>query len=350
MLTRCEQFGFDEKNIQRRLALLRLNERDHALVAQIQEVILRPNIDSIINRFYETLLFNAETRIFIISGDIIERLKETQRKYILEFGVGFDREEYFAKRLHVGTVHAAIELPLNTYLCAFNILNQIFTEHIPESIFDDASSRVRLLICLNKIIALDMSLAIEAYHSAQISDMTETVEELHHRETDLIKIAETDSLTELYNRATVFRALGDVVASRQQTNTSLHVLMIDIDHFKKINDTHGHQAGDLVIRSIAKRISYLLRTDDIVGRYGGEEFIVGLINLDRLTAINVAERIRSSIAEKPIKGLQKPIHVSVSIGLSVIENDDTLESLISKADRMLYQAKHSGRNRVVADS
>jgi len=346
----CKQFGFDQKSIQRRITLLRLNKHDHDLADSLNNDVIRPNIQAIINRFYEILLFNPETRIWLTSGEVIEQLKRTQGDYLLDLGIQFDSEDYFEKRLHIGVIHAAIGLPLNTYLCAYSIMTQIIIDFIPEKLSQETDVFLRLVKFLNKITSLDMSLAVEAYHNSQITNMEVEVEELHSRETRLMKIAETDSLTGLYNRGAVFIHLTKSVSNCTQNNTTMSLLMIDIDLFKKINDTLGHQVGDIVIHSSAKRIAHCLRPGDIIGRYGGEEFIVGLNNLDSTNALSVAERIRSSIAEKPIEGAGDPINVTISIGMATLKTGDTLDSLINRADYELYQAKNSGRNCVVANT
>lgn len=348
MLPRCEQFGFDSDKIRSRLNLLHLNQHDHIVAKQLIEDVIRPNIEVIIDQFYDALLFNQETRIWLITGDVIHRLKKTQRDYLLSLGAGFDTDVYFENRLHVGVIHATIGLPLNTYLCAYSILTRIIFSVFPTELKQDLDASIRLIRFINKVTALDMSLAIEAYHASHMDSMTETVKELHTRETHLLKKAETDSLSGLYNRGAVFHYLNKLVSDCLASHSGMYLLMADIDLFKKINDTHGHQAGDVVIRTIADRISNCLRPSDVVGRYGGEEFIVGISGVDKQRALAVAERIRNTIANAPIKVSSAIIDVTISIGMASLDTGDDLNTLIDKADKLLYQAKAAGRNRVVS--
>ena len=172
----------------------------------------------------------------------------------------------------------------------------------------------------------------------------------------LKRIGLTDSLTGVNNRRYLENRLEEEIGRTQRGETSLSCLYIDIDHFKKINDTLGHQAGDEVLREIAMRIKAELRLSDALARFGGEEFIVLLIDAPLLHAMVVAERIRANIANKRITlsdGKQQS--VTVSIGLTELRPQDRLLEvekiaplLLSRADGALYQAKNTGRNRVVS--
>ncbi len=163
------------------------------------------------------------------------------------------------------------------------------------------------------------------------------------------KMAMIDSLTGLYNRRQLFN-LGQVEFSRAcRYNHSISVIMLDIDLFKKVNDVYGHLIGDQVLQQIANRCRSILRTSDIIGRYGGEEFVILLPETKIQQAQNIANRIRLLVLDKPIITDRGDISVSVSLGLSSMEGDcdSRLEWVIDQADQALLKAKASGRNRVV---
>ena len=122
--------------------------------------------------------------------------------------------------------------------------------------------------------------------------------------------------------------------------------MLDIDHFKKINDTHGHLCGDYTLRKISELLQELVRTSDILGRYGGEEFCCVLPETPFDQAVVLAERCRDQIAVSPLSCTDQQTRVTVSIGVTGMNRDDSLDSIIKRADDALYQAKHEGRNRV----
>jgi diguanylate cyclase (GGDEF)-like protein len=136
-----------------------------------------------------------------------------------------------------------------------------------------------------------------------------------------------------------------MVRSRR-SSTPLGVVMVDVDKFKQINDTLGHQAGDCVLRELAKRFSGNLREYDGVGRYGGEEFLLIVPGCDLATTIRRANEIRTMIANEPVVSESKATTVTVSMGVAVSDGSETVESLLHRTDTALYRAKSNGRNRV----
>ena len=160
-------------------------------------------------------------------------------------------------------------------------------------------------------------------------------------------LALTDPLTGLQNRRSLFE-LGRIEFSRaQRMNRPFCCMMLDIDHFKQINDNYGHAIGDQVLQEFAERSKRSVREVDLVGRYGGEEIVIFLPETDSETAMHAAERLRASIEKTPMKVSNQELNVTVSIGVSKKdENTLELETLIARADQAMYIAKHKGRNRV----
>ena len=158
-------------------------------------------------------------------------------------------------------------------------------------------------------------------------------------------LALTDHLTGLRNRRSLFE-LGTIEFSRSlRMERDFCCMMLDLDHFKQINDTYGHPVGDQVIQEFAKRCQCSVRDVDLIGRYGGEEILILLPETDWQTAMLVAERLRASVAERPINISGQKINITVSIGVSgQDENTLELETLIARADQAMYMAKHKGRN------
>lgn len=161
----------------------------------------------------------------------------------------------------------------------------------------------------------------------------------------LRKLAETDPLTNLLNRRAFMDSAADAMRYYQRYNRAIATLIVDIDHFKRVNDQHGHAAGDAVIRRIGELIAQTLRETDKVARFGGEEFVVLLREVSEHDAHELAERIRLIIAESAIPFDGKELSVTVSIGCAAITaHDRDVEELIERADRALYAAKGAGRN------
>ena len=163
----------------------------------------------------------------------------------------------------------------------------------------------------------------------------------------LFEGARLDSLTGLFNRATVFERLKQEMSYSERQGLPFCLLLFDIDHFKKVNDSYGHPAGDKVLCDVASRARRLLRLEDTLGRYGGEEFIILMRGSELPDALRAAERLRLEIADKPFEiDDQLAIEVTLSIGVSSWKPGCSQEQLIEKADQALYQAKGGGRNQV----
>jgi diguanylate cyclase (GGDEF)-like protein len=164
-------------------------------------------------------------------------------------------------------------------------------------------------------------------------------------EEKLRRQATMDTLTGLLNRGAIMDRLAKEMDRAIRENEPLCVAMIDLDHFKQINDTHGHSAGDAALCEAARKMSSVLRPYDSVGRYGGEEFVVVFPRCDQAVALGIAERIRSSICE-PIRIESREVSVTASIGVAQASSPPNLDAVMRAADRALFLAKQSGRNRV----
>jgi diguanylate cyclase (GGDEF)-like protein len=171
---------------------------------------------------------------------------------------------------------------------------------------------------------------------------------LHEQEVELHQLAEIDYLTKLHNRRFFTECANHELIRARRYQSPFSLLMIDIDFFKKINDSYGHQAGDAVLQIIAHICQKTVRNVDIVGRLGGEEFAIFLPEAGRAQALDAAERLRLQIAEIEIEQKSgKAIRVTVSIGVVAVENTEaSLAELLERADQALYAAKSTGRNRV----
>jgi diguanylate cyclase (GGDEF)-like protein len=160
-----------------------------------------------------------------------------------------------------------------------------------------------------------------------------------------VEQATRDGLTGLLNRRAVDLQAEAAVRFAARHEIALSCLMIDIDHFKGINDTFGHAAGDEVIRQTASRITAACRTSDVIGRYGGEEFLLLLPATDADAAMTTGDKLRRVISERPIEFDGLEIQITTSVGVAESEAANTTASLVARADRALYEAKRLGRNR-----
>ena len=164
---------------------------------------------------------------------------------------------------------------------------------------------------------------------------------------DLAEMATVDGLTGLRNRAWLDDMFARQLTRSLAEDAAVSLLMIDIDHFKQLNDDHGHQVGDAVLRRTARLLGGGLRPQDLLARYGGEEFAVLLPGADTMHAAAVAERLRQAIRSVPLERLDERLPLTtISVGVATAGRQDSLDDLIVAADAALYRAKHEGRDRV----
>ncbi len=172
--------------------------------------------------------------------------------------------------------------------------------------------------------------------------------ELRVRNEELQTLSITDSLTGLHNRTQLSELLARELARCQRHLHPFSILMIDIDHFKKFNDTHGHQDGDDMLRQVAEIVRRFLRASDVAVRYGGEEFLILLTETAPERALGFAEKLRSAVEDLQARGKKA---VTISIGVASFPDDgDDIESIIREADTALYRCKRAGRNKVAMAS
>jgi diguanylate cyclase len=178
-----------------------------------------------------------------------------------------------------------------------------------------------------------------------VQDVTELAVYEHR----LLEMNMRDGLTGIYNRRFLEKRLAEEFERHVRYSRNLSVIMFDIDFFKKVNDTHGHQCGDFILKGVSGKVASMIRKTDFLARYGGEEFCCLLPETDLASATVLAERFRKNIAEMAQVYQEKEITVTISLGVSELSKQfPTPSSLLERADEALYQAKGSGRNQVVA--
>ena len=339
----CRQYGFDHNKLRARLAQLNLGSKDAEHLAEIQRFVIQPSHQAIMDDFYAYILQHAELKQFIATDEQLRRLKQTQTEYLLTLGINYDNCDYFEYRLRVGIAHARIEMPLSSYLVAYGRLQEILIDKLTAH---GLSGPYYKSMC--KVLLLDMSLAIDAYNVTQIKSMSDSIHELEGERARLNNQLMHDTLTSAYSRAYILEQLDKRLAEiSRDKHKQLAVALIDLDRFKTINDMYGHPAGDQVLFEFTQTVTTIIRRQDYLGRYGGEEFLLVLVDLDEQDAFEFAERIRRLLAKKIYQVGDHLLHVTASIGLTIAMPGESMADLIARADKALYEAKHSGRNRTV---
>lgn len=189
--------------------------------------------------------------------------------------------------------------------------------------------------------------------AGRLDSSSREVAQLRQQVADMRTEAETDALTGLANRRRFDEALRASAREAMQNGLPLSLAMIDIDHFKKFNDTHGHALGDQVLKLVARTIAEHCRDGDVAARYGGEEFVLVMPKTGIASALEVAERVRLATASKRLtrRGSKESLGgITMSVGVARYQNQEALTNLVERADAALYAAKNAGRNQVKSES
>jgi len=171
---------------------------------------------------------------------------------------------------------------------------------------------------------------------------------MKRRVIELEQDAFRDTLTGISNRKLLEIKINTAIREYSQHKIPFGLLFLDIDHFKGVNDTFGHQEGDRVLQNIAKNMMEYLRASDLCGRWGGEEFIAILYNVNLANLTRIAEKLRAMIANSIVAINERQISISVSIGATLVRETDTMDSIVERADQLMYQSKQGGKDRVTA--
>jgi diguanylate cyclase (GGDEF)-like protein len=342
----CDQFGFDAAWREAQLTLIGLDSHTRDDVRLLHDKLLsREAVEQIVGQFYSQLLLNKQAADLLSSFDI-GHLKARQVDYLSEFGIRFRDANYFESRARVGVAHARVGVPLSLYLESYGMLQCLMLEFLLDQVEDRTQREIMTRLVL-KLTTLDIALATEVYYRSRIQDLDRSVKSLKQEQSVLRTQLEQDALTGASSRTSLLRVLQGAIDRCDKTGQPLAVIMADLDHFKAVNDTQGHLVGDRVLSEVAARIKSALREFDLVGRYGGEEFVILLENTSLHTARQISERIRQHVGSQPVHAASQQIEITISQGIAMWVEGDDKQSLLKRADQAMYAAKNAGRDCVV---
>lgn len=276
--------------------------------------------------------FHPEAVFLFACGNIMQFLKES-----FDTEIGFYKDCY--EDLSVATGAAELFITEDGKGCDLN--STLVVIGLKES--EALKNTVVINRCPDTVSPLFCTIGEIPFTDRILTFLERTSQELNEKNLELKKIASTDQLTKIYNRRELEDALKTVLAYGRE-GKSYGILFLDIDHFKNINDTYGHDIGDSVLVAVVNQIRSLMETDHIFGRWGGEEFIYIVPIVDEKSLWNFAEKVRKIIDEKQFPTVN---HITLSVGATLVYSEDSPESLIKRADEAVYEAKESGRNKVV---
>jgi diguanylate cyclase (GGDEF)-like protein len=347
--TLAEQLRITEREIAGRRRLYDLGDDDLGRLSDAKPVILR-HADEIVERFYEWITADEEMAGIIGDAETLARVKTAQRIYMLRLFDGQCDLEYALSRLRIGMVHNRIGVTPKYYVAAMRRLGALLRARLeqagPELAPTDPAA---CCASLDKLLAFDLTLVFETYINSLTGELRRRRRELKEyaasleetvqaRTRDLENLARLDSLTGLSNQRTLLDALRREVSRSRRQELVMSLAYIDLDGFKRVNDTRGHRQGDEVLRALARTLKETLRAEDHPARYGGDEFVVIMPQTRAEQAAEVCERIAKLFdAHKP------PCEVTLSIGIVEFEAESSADAdmLVQFADDAMYEAKQA---------
>jgi diguanylate cyclase (GGDEF)-like protein len=347
----CASFGFDDVRVAETISMLGLVAAHHAQAEQIRKEVIGPDSEALVDSCFS--IFAENTRFLPVEKQIgVDRFRREWQDQLLCYGRSFDTPAYFADRLAVAATFARVKIPMNLLQAKHLVTHRVLIDRICERFTGSTEMLRHAVECVTRLTSLDLYLAAEGYHMPEINEMTHAVSGLREEISRLRHDASTDHLTGMMNYANLMEALQQHIDGTQDRSGQgkrrryLCLAMIDLDHFKKINDTYGHVIGDFVLRHVAGRIKAAVRDFDMVGRFGGEEFVIIMADTNLQVAQSIAERVRQVVMDTPLHLKEFSIQITISLGVAMLMEGERKEALLERADAAMYEAKKAGRNRV----
>lgn len=342
----CAAHGFDVAGMRETVAALGLPEGHAGLAERIRREVIGEGAGAIVAACVAGLAGLSEAAAFR-DGPGAPDCRRAWRDRLRRFGAGIDTPAYFAEYLSLASKPAQAGLSVRLLQWQHLATQRALLEGVRDRWRRDPATARALAGCVLGVTALNLLLSVEGFHRGRILSLQGEAEATRAEIARLRRSATMDELTGAMSFGHAMEVLDRMIGGAARSGKPLCVLMADLDFFKKVNDTYGHIAGDIVLRHAGERIRAALRDTDAVGRFGGEEFVIFLANAGRDLGAAIAERIRLGIAKAPFHAKRSNIDVTISIGLAAWRPGETRQDILERADRAMYAAKRAGRNRVV---
>lgn len=355
--TLTDQLRMTEREIRRRKELLHITKEDTETLLALKSLIAN-QVDSLVEEFYEGQVQVSEISRLIGDADTLCRLKKHMRFYILSLFDSDYGHDYVLSRLRIGMVHKRIGVSPKLYVSAIRNLQNRLRNILTGQSNKDCNRCGKQIDALEKILLFDLELVFDTYiHSLmdelsrgkeEIEQYAESLEEtVAQRTQELFDLARKDGLTSLLNQRSFYEDLRRELARAQRHAHPLTLIYFDLDGFKGINDTLGHNRGDEILSGAADAMRQSIRTEDIPARYGGDEFCIILPETTIDESRLIAERLTSAF-DKTMG--ETGVTMSIGIAAMAIDTPINAETLVKKADSAMYESKkQQGHAITVAD-
>lgn len=350
----ASQMGLHEIEIASRKSLFGLTPEVFKDLA-LGKAILETLVDQLVETFYENQLANPDIALIIGDQETLRRLKHYQREYMLSLVGGDYGKQYVENRLRIGQVHKRLSVEPKHYMSSIHILRNLIITMVDKHL--DERKMSPFVSALDRLIAFDISLVFETYTLSLTNDIRSSRDKLAAYAESLEKIVEertaeleaaslTDLLTGLPNRRALQKEFKRILSSARRHDSSISIAYIDVDNFKGLNDRHGHDKGDFLLKEIGSLLSTCVREEDIASRVGGDEFVVVLSHCDQDSAATFSKRIvdgwNEFVDEYPDNSL------SVGTYTCSVDSLTNEEDCFKYADQAMYEAKKKKGNAVFA--
>ena len=348
--TLLEQMRITDLEVETRKELLGFTSADAQCLARFRSVI-RDCIDEALKELYERQMQIDDMAVVIGDADTLRRMQAAEKTYVLDFFEGEYGIEYVDSRLHIGLVIKRLGIDPKLYLAATKIIRDILFQRITTADVDSIA-RAAAQSALDKLIFFDVTLVFETYVRGMVNEIelnkdrvvryARALEQrVADRTAELEKLSRLDPLTGLYNRRVLTETLLREVRIAERNGKPLCVVYFDVDDFKIINDTQGHDRGDVVLKEIADTMRMVSRNVDLCFRLGGDEFCVLLTDSTESHAREIyCERLMELVARR-LNGL----HLSIGLAQTGPDKYDEPDDLIRRADGAMYEAKRVAKAR-----
>ena len=330
--------------LRHRLDLVGVDTDAMETLASCHDIVVE-EVDTITAAFYREQLAIPEVAALIGKPGTMARLQQAQRAYILELFAGRYDVSYVERRLQIGHVHRYMGVEPMYYLSAMRLLRELIGERLGERLANQPEFLTRVLASLDRLLAFETTLVMDTYIDSLVNEVEAAGRQLEDHAADLERkvirrtaqleeLVRRDPLTELYNSRALRELLHRDLARARRRRQPLSLVYFDLDGFKQVNDTAGHQAGDAVLRTVGDILRQTCRLEDIPCRHGGDEFCVVLADADLDRAEAFCHRLIAAFTER---------HPDLSFSLGIVqagpERYDTVDQLIDRADKLMYAAK-----------
>lgn len=351
--TLAEQLNISKREIEHRKELLGFTQKDADLLLAYKPIIAK-HANGIVKNFYDFMTSYEDVSAIISDAETLRRLYSSMNRYVLELFDGYYDEEYVSKRLRIGLVHQRMGVSTDIYLAGhyqlqLNLHNTIAMYELGES---DTADIFALRQAINKILMFDIQFVLDTYLSGLVNQVESAKKELkeyadslekkvEERTKELADLSMRDMLTDIYNQRAFFEHLRRELSTAERYKESIVLCYFDLNGFKKINDSEGHQTGDEILKTVGRLIQDSLRETDIGCRYGGDEFALILPRSTLEDADIVTKRLIANFKAEKIKG----INFSMGHAETGPDNFVGYERLLKIADNEMYKAKEKARKR-----